>query len=84
MVDSANHIIECGRLLVEKKKELGHGNFIPWVEAECEFSQAAANKMMRASRNSYLTTNLTEEDAIAISRDTWGHKDVIVLICTKM
>ena len=72
MVDSVNYILNVGRMLEDKKTELGHGNFIPWVAKECDFSQAAANKMMRSYRNSYLTTNLTEDDAITISRLTWG------------
>jgi ParB family chromosome partitioning protein len=73
MVDSANHIIRCGKLLAEKKEELGHGNFTPWVEAECEFTRRTASSMMKAASNGKLASHLTEDDAIAISRDTWGH-----------
>jgi phage N-6-adenine-methyltransferase len=72
MVDSANHILECGRLLVDKKAELGHGNFIPWVEAECDFHESTARRLMAASKRA-LTHDLTEDDAIAISRETWGN-----------
>ena len=73
MVESANHIIRCGKLLTEKKEELGHGNFIPWVETECEFSPRVAQMMMKQSAKAKLASHLTEEDAIALSRDTWGH-----------
>lgn len=73
IVDSANHILNVGRMLIDKKAELGHGNFIPWVEAECEFSQYTANRCMRSWSNCGLTNNLTEADAVEISRDTWGN-----------
>lgn len=79
IVDSANHLLECGRLLTEKKEELGHGNFTPWVEAECKFTPDAARRMMRASRKQESTLDLTEDDAIAISRDTWGNANKSVV-----
>lgn len=71
MVDSVNHIIECGRMLAEKKADLGHGKFIPWVESNCDFTPRAAQMMMRANTKS--ASHLTEDDAIGISRDTWGN-----------
>lgn len=77
-IDSVNHYLTCGLMLADKKKELGHGNFIPWINAECDFGESAARKMMATSKR-YLATDLTEDDAIAISRDMWGHKDVIAL-----
>lgn len=73
MVDSANHILSVGRMLAEKKSELGHGNFIPWVEAECEFEPRAAQRMMKAFQKASPATHLTETDALQISRETWDH-----------
>lgn len=78
-LDSANRILNVGRMLTEKKAELGHGNFMPWVEAECEFSHWVANRCMKAWSNCGLTNNLTEADALQISRDTWGNRDTIAL-----
>ena len=72
IVDSANHLLAVGQMLTEKKSELGHGNFIPWIVAECDFGESAARKMM-ASAKRELTTDLTEFDAISISRDIWGN-----------
>jgi len=61
-VDSANHILTLGRMLAEKKAELGHGNFIPWVEANCEFGPRQARHFMAAAKRK-LTSDLTEADA---------------------
>lgn len=60
-------------MLTEKKAELGHGNFIPWVEAKCDFSARVAQMAMRSYSKTKSTSHLTESDALAISRDTWGN-----------
>ena len=73
IVDSANHILNVGRMLTEKKAELGHGNFIPWIEAECDFTRQAAHKMMKTYLNVNSGLHLTETDALQISRQTWGN-----------
>ena len=73
MVDSANHLLKVGQMLTDKKNELQHGEFIPWVEAGCDFSRQAAAKMMKAYANVNPTLHLTEDDALAISRQTWGN-----------
>ena len=74
IVDSANHILRIGQLLSVVKDQLPHGQFIPWVEDNCEFSRRAASAMMKSFRKWELTSHLTEDDAIQISRDTWGNK----------
>ena len=43
------HAIRCGELLAQKKAEVGHGKFITWIEAHCEFSERTARVYMRAS-----------------------------------
>ncbi|CAN7423860.1 DUF3102 domain-containing protein [Brucella pseudogrignonensis] len=60
---AAESIIEVGRELIEQKKLLGHGNFLPWIEAEFGMSDSAAGKYMRIahefSSNSERVTNLS-------------------------
>lgn len=43
--------VRCGLLLIQKKKELPRGQFIPWIEAQCDFSVATANNYMKVARN---------------------------------
>lgn len=41
---------EIGRLLIARKDELEHGQFMPWIEAECDFSHSTAKVYMNAAR----------------------------------
>ena len=47
----AEHAIECGRLLLAQKQRVGYGNFVKWIEANCEFSVATANNYMKVAKN---------------------------------
>lgn len=47
----AEHAMECGRLLLAQKERVGYGNFIKWIEANCEFSTATANNYMKVAKN---------------------------------
>lgn len=42
--------IEIGKLLSEKKAELDHGDFLPWIERELPFSEATAQRYMQVFR----------------------------------
>lgn len=44
---AAESIIEVGRELIEQKKQLGHGNFLPWIEAEFGMSERNAQRYMQ-------------------------------------
>lgn len=44
--------IEAGRLLSEKKAELPHGEFLPWMKLNCSFSQQSASNYMRLFEHS--------------------------------
>jgi len=39
--------IELGRLLTVQKEKLEHGEFLPWLEGNCTFSQQSASNYMR-------------------------------------
>ena len=34
----AEHAVACGKLLLQQKERVGHGNFGKWIEANCNFS----------------------------------------------
>jgi hypothetical protein len=42
--------IRIGELLVGKKAALGHGQWLPWVEANAQFSEATAQRYMNCWR----------------------------------
>jgi Protein of unknown function (DUF3102) len=43
-------VIEIGRLLRAAKKELGHGEFLPWLKSEFSLSERSAQRYMAAHR----------------------------------
>lgn len=48
---AAESIIEVGRELIEQKKALGHGNFLPWIEAEFGMSDRTARRFISVANN---------------------------------
>jgi hypothetical protein len=46
---AAESIIEVGRELIEQKKALGHGNFLPWIEAEFGMSRQTADNLVHVA-----------------------------------
>jgi hypothetical protein len=46
-----NHAVKCGEALIKKKIELGHGNFIPWIEANMPITRMHCNNYIRLSEN---------------------------------
>jgi phage N-6-adenine-methyltransferase len=74
-IDAIQRLHAIGLSLSEKKKELGHGNWLPWLEEyenELGFGHPTATRLMKLS-NIALAQHLTTEDAVAISRQVWGH-----------
>ena len=49
--ESAIHYaMRCGELLTKQKEKLKHGEWKPWVKANCEFSYPSAAAYMKAAR----------------------------------
>lgn len=44
------HAVRAGELLIEAKKKCKHGQWLPLVEAECEFPERTARKYMQAAK----------------------------------
>lgn len=53
------HAIEAGRLLLQAKEQLPHGQFLPWLEANCQVSARQAQRYMRAAQGKSLAKNDT-------------------------
>jgi hypothetical protein len=41
------HAVECGKLLLQVKQEVGHGNWLNWVAANLSFGHRQAQKYLR-------------------------------------
>ena len=48
---SIEQAIECGKLLIEAKELVRHGNWIIWLEVNTEVSPRTAQKLIRLARN---------------------------------
>lgn len=48
---ATEHSIEIGRELVRVKTRLPHGEFVKWVEAQCEFKIRMAQDLMKLARD---------------------------------
>jgi hypothetical protein len=61
MARTALDIIEIGKELIEVKKNIGHGHFLPWIEAEFGMSERSARRFMESSEAfSSKTANLAD------------------------
>jgi Protein of unknown function (DUF3102) len=48
--DAIGHAINAGRLLLEAKGKLKHGEWLPWLEKHCELSERQAQRYMRVAQ----------------------------------
>ena len=51
-------IIEMGQHLIEVKAAIGHGNFLPWLEAEFGWSDRTAARLIRVAEKFDKLSNL--------------------------
>lgn len=49
--------VECGRLLIERKKNAGHGKWEEWVNTNCKFNTVTAWRYMRLSQKIAIQDN---------------------------
>jgi Protein of unknown function (DUF3102) len=54
---SVESIIECGRLLIEAKDELKHGEFLKMIENNLPFKRSTAQALMRIASDGGITKN---------------------------
>jgi hypothetical protein len=55
-------VIEIGRLLVESKELVGHGDWLPWLSREFQWSDTTAERYMRVHKLSLKNGNLPNLD----------------------
>lgn len=71
--EALEHARRAGELLLQVKAEAGHGEWLPWVEANCKFSERTAQGYMRLASQwdrlqgkSATAADLTLHDALAV------------------
>ena len=52
---------ECGELLIKVKESLAHGEFMPWIEANCKFTHRHANRLINVAKNWQRIKDLWED-----------------------
>jgi hypothetical protein len=60
------HALECGRLLIQAKDAVPHGQWLPWLEANVSFGPRQAQKYMRLTDNASALPNTTPESHLTI------------------
>ncbi len=79
VVQSVQHLIECGLLLKKKKKSMNHGEWLPWLQDNADIlgfeSRKTASRLLKlaAESNGASTSHLEEDKALQISREIWGN-----------
>jgi hypothetical protein len=66
--------IELGQALEVLKAELGHGNWLPWVEANFPLGNRMAERLMLLARNSTEMSNLPPETPITAALEWLGQQ----------
>ena len=54
---AVEHARRCGELLLQAKAAVGHGAFLPWLEANCRVKERQARNYMRITENWPLIAN---------------------------
>jgi len=79
---SAEHARTAGELLLQAKAQVGHGNWLPWVRANCRFSERTAREYMRVARewpviegNRQRAADLSVREAIRLIADLSADED---------
>jgi DNA N-6-adenine-methyltransferase (Dam)/Protein of unknown function (DUF3102) len=75
-IESARHLIEAGQRLAEKKKSLGHGEWLPWLAANAEVlgfrDRSTASRLMAAGKRWCAGAPSDESEAVEVGRAVWG------------
>ena len=72
------HALDCGKLLLEAKKLVQHGEWLPWIRENCHFSERTAQVYMRVTCNVSLlektqrVTDLSFREAMKLLSDSGG------------
>jgi hypothetical protein len=80
MADSVRYLIDAGHRLIAKKDSVGHGRWLPWLEAIAEVlgfeTRQTAHKLMQAALKCRVDATFDNDEALQISRQIWGQGNV--------
>jgi phage N-6-adenine-methyltransferase len=76
-VDGVRYLLEAGHRLARKKAEVGHGHWLEWLEANADVLDmditCTPQRLMKAAGQFGASAEITDQEAIEISRTIWGH-----------
>lgn len=79
--NALQNAVLIGEILNKKKKDLPHGQFIPWIESNLPFSRMTANKYMRLFENRDKLPNVNSSlhltEALKILSDSGKDEKVV-------
>jgi len=64
MRTSVEHAIRCGELLIEEKARHQHGDWIKWIDSNCNFTRRMATNYMRISANGKRVSHLDSANSL--------------------
>jgi hypothetical protein len=65
---AAERALEAGKLLLEAKELLGHGQFLPWIKENCQLSERTAQRYMRIARSGVEPAKLADLGIAAVDK----------------
>lgn len=78
-VEAVETLRQCGMRLAVKKGTMSHGEWLPWLAANAGVlgfeSRRTATRLMQLASNGTLASHLDAGQAVAISRQIWGHSN---------
>jgi phage N-6-adenine-methyltransferase len=78
VADSISFLIEAGQRLAKKKEEVGHGNWMRWLEANADVLEmditCTPQRLMKAASKFGVNAEYDEKEALAISQEIWGNE----------
>lgn len=79
-LESVSCLLECGTQLQQAKDAIPYGEWLLWLkehETALGFGVWTAQRLLRLARETWLATHLTDEDALKVSRQIWGHEPAV-------
>jgi len=86
----AMHAIEAGRLLMQAKATVQHGEWLDWIGTNCQFAHRTAETYMRLAEGAHLleansqrAANMTYREAVRLIAELKGPEEARMSLSTR-
>jgi len=84
ILDSVKYHLQAGRKLIQKKRSMSHGEWVPWLRANADVlgfkHRTTASRLMKAAAaNDASAHRLDEAEAVRINRRLWGNLAAVTM-----